>query len=188
MEFLSELWQPIILSAVAVFLVSSVIHMVLKTHKNDFKGLPNEDRALEALRALNIPPGEYFLPACAGSMAEMQSPEMRAKFERGPVGWLTVLPPGMPRIGKSLVQWFLYCLVVSLFAAYLARVALAPGAEYLEVFRFTGTVAVLTYALSNVDNSIWKGRSWVTSFKFMIDGVVYGLVTAGVFGWLWPKV
>jgi hypothetical protein len=188
MEFLSELWQPIVLSAVAVFLVSSVIHMALKTHKNDYKSLPNEDRALEALRTLSIPPGEYFLPHCAGSMSEAQSPEMRAKFERGPVGWLTVLPNGMPSIGPSLVQWFIYCLVISLFAAYLASVALPPGADYLAVFRFTGTVAVLAYALANVDNSIWKGRSWATTFKFIVDGVIYGLVTAGVFGWLWPKV
>jgi hypothetical protein len=188
MEFLSELWQPIVLSAVMVFFVSSVVHMVLRYHKSDFKPLPNEERALEALRALNLPPGEYFMPTCAGSMKEMNTPEMKAKFERGPVGWMTVLPNGMPGIGKNLVQWFVYTLVISVFAAYLADVALDPGADYLAVFRYTGTVAVMAYALANVDNSIWKGRSWGTTAKFMFDGVLYGLVTAGVFGWLWPKV
>jgi hypothetical protein len=188
MEFLSELWQPIVLSAVMVFFVSSVMHMVLPFHKKDFKSLPNEDRAVEALRALNIPPGEYFLPTCAHSMKEVNSPEMKAKFERGPVGWMTILPNGVPVIGKNLMQWFLYTLVISVFAAYLTDVALPPNADYLAVFRFAGTVAVLAYATSNVTNSIWKASSWSTTLKFVFDGVLYGLVTAGVFGWLWPKL
>ena len=188
MEFLSELWQPIVLSAVMVFFVSSVMHMVLPFHKTDFKSLPNEDRALEALRALNIPPGEYFLPTCAGSMKEVDTPEMKAKFERGPVGWMTVLPNGAPGIGKNLAQWFIYSLVISVFAAYLADVALSAGADYLAVFRFTGTVAVLAYAYVERRQLDLEGQELEHDAKFVFDGVIYGLVTAGVFGWLWPKV
>ena len=48
-------------------------------------------------------------------------------------------------------------------------------------------IAVAIYALSNIMNSIWKGVRWGTTFKYVVDGIVYGLVTGGTFGWLWPK-
>ncbi len=185
MEFLSELWVPIVASAVAVFIASSVIHMALPIHSSDNDRLPDEDATRAALRALNIAPGDYYVP-CIGSTKEMGTPETQAKFDEGPVMWMTVLPNGMPSMGLALVQWFVLSLIISVFAGYLAWEALGPGADYLAAFRFTGTVAVLGYAFSHVPNSIWKGVSWSTSLKFVFDGVVYGLVTAGVFGWLWP--
>ena len=185
MEFLSELWLPILVSAVAVFLASSVIHMMLPIHRSDMKQLPEEDTVRAALREAGVTQGEYCFP-WAQSMKDLGEPGMLAKFQEGPVGMLTVRPSGTPGMGKSLVQWFLYTIVVSVFAAYLAWEALGPGVDYLSVFRFAGTVAVLAYANSNVTNSIWKGASWATTAKFVFDGVVYGTVTAGVFGWLWP--
>ena len=90
-------------------------------------------------------------------------------------------------MGKNLVQWFLYCVLISLFAGYIGSFRLQPGTHYMEVFRLTGTVAILGYAVGNIPNSIWKGISWVTTLKFIFDGVIYGLLTAGTFGWLWPK-
>lgn len=186
MEFLSQLWLPILLSGVAVFLVSSVIHMALPIHKSDYRGLPREAEVAAAMRELGVTPGHYMIPH-ASSMKECGSPEMQAKYQQGPVGFLSILPNGMPAMGAALVQWFVFTLVVSTFAAYLAWTALGPAADYLAAFRFTGTVAVLGYATSNVSNSIWKGASWWTTTKFVFDGVVYGLVTAGVFGWLWPS-
>ncbi len=45
---------------------------------------------------------------------------------------------------------------------------------------------MLTFSVSYVPDSIWKGVPWMVTFKNVVDGVVYGLVTAGVFGWLWP--
>ena len=101
---------------------------------------------------------------------------------------MTVLPNGVFNMGKSLTQWFLYSLVISVFAAYVTHAAVEPGASYLQVFMFAGTVAVMAYGLSYIPNSIWKGSSWVTTMKFMFDGVIYGLVTGGTFGWLWPGV
>ena len=186
MEFLTELWLPILASAVAVFLVSSVIHMCSPMHKSDYKQLPTEERARAALRELAIAPGDYYVPY-ANSMKAMSSPEHQAKFQEGPVAWVTVLPNGQQGMGAALAQWFAYSLLVSVFAGYLAFTALGPGADYLAAFRFTGTVAVLGYAFSHCHNSIWKGVSWWTSFKVVIDGTLYGLVTAGVFGWLWPS-
>ena len=50
----------------------------------------------------------------------------------------------------------------------------------------TGTTGFLAYGLGAPLESIWKGQKWGTSLRFLIDGLVYGLLTAGVFGWLWP--
>ena len=114
------------------------------------------------------------------------TPEMVEKYKRGPVGYLTVIPNGMPQIGKSLLQWFIYSLLVGVFVGYAASVSLAPGTPYLTVFRVTGTIAILAYGLSALPDSIWKGQRWGITGKFVFDGVLYGLVTAGSFAWLWP--
>ncbi len=185
MEFLIELWLPILAAAVLVFVASSLLHMVLPVHKGDHRPLPNEDEVLETLRRQQLPPGEYMFPACS-SMKDMNSPEMKGKYAQGPAGFLTVLPPGPPAVGRSLVQWFLYSVVVSLFAGYLTWHALDAGADYLEVFRLVGTAAFLAYGVSSAINSIWKGVPWRTTCKFVFDGLIYALVTAGAFGWLWP--
>lgn len=186
MTFLAELWLPIVLSAVFVFVVSSVIHMATPMHKGDFRKLKNEDAVLESMRAHGVEPGAYMFP-CAGSMKEMSSPEMIEKVKRGPVGWLTVAPPGGINMGKSLVWWFLYTLVIGTVVAYVGWHALGPGASYLAVFRVVGAAAVLAYGLGgHITDSIWKGVSWATTAKFVVDGILYALVTAGTFGWLWP--
>ncbi len=187
-------WRPLcfglgaitVFAAVLVFIARSVIHLATGMHKSDFKNLRNEDALLEAMRAQGIEPGAYRFPfAC--SMKEMGSPEMLEKLKRGPVGLLTILPPGGINMGRSLLGWFLYTLVVGMFVAYLGWHALGAGAPYLSVFRITGAAAVLAYALGgHITESIWKGLSWGTAAKFVVDGIIYGLVTAGTFGWLWP--
>jgi hypothetical protein len=185
MEFLSELWLPILVSAVFVFVVSSVLHMVIPIHKGDQKKLESEDAFLEALRAQGVGPGAYIFP-CAGSMKAMGTPEMIEKMKRGPVGWLTVLPPGGFRMGRGLVLWFVFCLIVGFFVAYVSWHALGAGAGYRAAFRIAGAAAVLAYAIGYFQDSVWKGVSWKTTAKFMFDGVIYALVTAGTFAWLWP--
>lgn len=188
MVALADLWLPILLAAVAVFIVSSVIHMVLPIHKGDYKKLPNEDAVLESMRNHGVQQGSYMFP-CAGSMKEMGTPEMIEKMNKGPVGYMIVLPNGPFPIGKSLIWWFLYSIAIGVFVAYLGTLApLARGAEFMEVFRFTGTAAVLGYAMSNVVDSIWKGVAWSVTFKFVFDGLLYGLATGAVFGWMWPGV
>lgn len=185
MVTLPALWLPLLLSAIAVFAASSVIHMFLGYHANDYGRLPDEDRVGDALRPISIPPGDYVIPH-SGSMEEMSSPEYVAKIERGPVIFMTVLPNGKIGMGKMLGIWFVYCLVVVTFAAYVAGRALAPGAEYLDVFRFAGTVAFAGFALALWQDSIWYFRQWSTTLKNTFDGLIYALITAGIFGWLWP--
>ncbi len=181
-----SLWLPILLSAVLVFAVSSIIHMALPYHRSDFKRVPNEDAAMAALRPFNVPPGDYLMPLAAHPK-QMSAPEFQEKLKQGPVAMFTVYPNGPFNMGASLTQWFAYSVVVSVFAAYLTGRAVGAGAEYLEVFRFAGTTAFLGYAAALWQSSIWLKRSWSTTLKSTFDGLVYALVTAGAFGWLWPS-
>lgn len=185
MAFLSDLWLAILVAAVLVFVVSSLVHMVLQYHKCDYGRIEGEAEFLKVLRARGLKPGNYVFPGCA-SMKEMGSPEMLAKYREGPVGHMTVLPNGVPSIGKSLGQWFAFCVVIGVFVAYAAWHALPKGAPYLQVFRLTGTLALLGYSASYGVDSIWKGQRWSATSKYIFDGLLYALVTAGAFGWLWP--
>jgi len=184
---LSALLLPILLSAVFVFIVSAIIHTVLPWHKGEYPKLEQEDKFMDAVRPFAIPPGDYMVPRC-NEQSEMKTPEFKAKMEKGPVMIMTVLPNGVIGMGKSLTLWFLYSVVVSLFAAYLAGAVLPSGASYLTVFRVTGTVAFAAYSLALMQMSIWYSRSWNTTTKSMIDGFVYALLTGGTFGWLWPAM
>jgi len=181
-----SLWVPILLSAVIVFVASSVIHMLLPIHKSDFRKLPDEDGVMDALRKAGVGPGDYMFPH-AGSMADLKSPAFTEKRTRGPVASMTVMESGPVSMGPSLAQWFLYCVVVGVFAAYVAGRALEPGAHYLKVFRFAGVTAFVGYSLALWQSTIWYKRAWTTTLKSNVDGLVYGLLTAGTFGWLWPK-
>ena len=182
---LAALWLPIVLSAVIVFIASSIMHMVLPYHKSDYKQLPDEDKVRDALRPSNLKPGMYVFPYCTHK--DMKSPALQEKYKQGPVGFLTIVPNGPPAMPKFLVQWFVFCLVVGVFVAYLTGHTVARGTPYLEVFRVAGTAAFMAYGLGHLVNGIWKGQRWGATIKEVVDGLVYGLLTAGTFGWLWPR-
>jgi hypothetical protein len=182
---LGSLWLPILLSAVLVFIVSSLIHMVLKYHASDYKQLPNEDAIRAAIRGGNPEPRQYIFPYAAG-MREMETPEMQKKYQEGPVGVLNLRRAGPVRMGPPLGQWFLFSVIVSFFIAYIAAHSIPPGTRYLEVFRIVGAVGFLAYAAGQVPAAIWMGKPWSVAWKEVLDGLLYGLVTAGTFGWLWP--
>lgn len=186
MTGLQLLWLPILLSSVIVFVVSSIIHMALPWHKSDYPKVPNEDRVMDALRPLAIPPGDYMIPR-PSSREDMRSPEFAEKIRKGPVMMLTVMPNGPMSMGRNLVLWFLYCVVVGLLAAYVAGRALPVGAAYLRVFQFVGVTAFVGYSVALWQMSIWYRRAWSATIKATVDGLIYALLTAGTFGWLWPR-
>lgn len=161
---LPPLWLPILLSAVIVFVVSSLIHMVLPWHKSDYPRVPNEDKLMDALRPLAVPPGDYMIPRAA-SMQELKTPAFAEKMRQGPVLVLTVLPNGPWSMGRNLAQWFVYLLVVGIFAAYVASRALPVGADYLRVFQLTGVTAFIAYAVALWQMSIWYRRGWKLTLK-----------------------
>jgi len=186
MTGLFTLWLPILLSSVIVFVVSSVIHMVLPSHKSDYPKIPNEERFVDALRPLAVPPGDYMVPR-PSSTQEMRSPEFAEKMKRGPMMVLTVMPNGPFAMGKNLVLWFLYSAVVGIFTAYVAGTALPAGAPYLRVFQFAGVTAFIGYSAALWQMSIWYRRAWRLTIKATVDRLIYALLTAGIFGWLWPQ-
>jgi hypothetical protein len=185
MTALSALWLPILVSAVLVFVASSLIHMASPWHRGDFPRLSNEDQVLEALRPLSLPMGDYMMPR-PSSRAEMTSPAFQEKFRRGPVVMMTVMPSEMS-MGRNLALWFVYCVAVGVCAAYIAGRALPPGTPYLRVFRFAGATAFIGYTLALWQLSIWYRRAWATTIKANVDGLIYACLTAGAFGWLWPR-
>lgn len=187
MVSIASLWLPILLSAVAVFIASSVIHMALGYHAADYKRLPAEDDVMAALRKFDIPPGDYLVP-CAGSSKAMKDPAFVEKFKAGPRIMMTVMGSGGEMtMGPQLAQWIVYCVAIAITAAYISGRALGPGAHYLSVFRFAGATAFFGYSLALWQTSIWYRKSWGTTFRSTIDGLIYGLLTGGFFGWLWPR-
>jgi len=182
---LTSLWLPILVAAFGVFIASSIIHMATPWHHSDFTPMPDQGRVLDALRSFNIRPGDYVVPHPQGGQAA-SSPEFTALAKRGPTVMMTVLP-GQVVIAKNLVLWFIYCIVVALCAGYIAGEALPAGAAAKKVFQFAGATAFIGFALALWQQTIWYSRSWVTTLKSTIDGLIYGAVTAGVFAWLWPR-
>jgi hypothetical protein len=186
MVSLGALWLPVLLSAVLVFVTSSIIHMVLRYHSSDYTRLPNEDAVRAAIQSGNPAPAQYVIPYCA-TPKEMAGADMQKKFVEGPVGVLNLKRSGPPGMGTNLVQWFIFSLVVSFFLAYVASRTLPAGSDYLHVFQIVGTVGFLAYAAGQLPAAIWMGKPWTVAWKEVFDGLLYGLVTAGTFGWLWPR-
>lgn len=182
---LTALWLPIVLSAVIVFVASSIMHMMLPYHKSDYRQLPNEDKLLATLRGAGLARGMYHFPFCTHK--EMNSPAMQEKFKQGPVGHITIFPSGPVKMGKFLGMWFVYCLIIGFFVAYLTGRTVAHGTDYLAVFRVAGTAGFMAYGLGTLSNGIWKGQPWGMVLKEAFDGLIFGLLTAGTFGWLWPR-
>lgn len=186
MMSVTALLLPALVSAVLVFLVSSLIHMLTPWHSGDFLRLPNEDGVMSALRPFNLSPGAYVAPR-PSSMKDMGSPEFQAKVKLGPSVMLHVMPSGSGGMGQQLALWFVYSAVVALFAGFVTGKAVPPGTSYIVVFKFVAAIAFGAYTIGLWQMSIWYRRPWIVTLKSTIDGVLYACLTAGAFGWLWPR-
>src|SRR5436190_19914227 len=172
---LSMLWIPILVSAVFVFIAANLLWMAVPFwHRPDYKKLPDEKAVLAGLSSAAS--GQYITPNIDWSKATAEEKEA---FQTGPMALLLVRNPNSFSLGKALTLYFLYCVVISVLVAYVCSATLAPGTHYLRVFRVAGTAAILAHAFRGVDHSVWYGKPWVVTFKELIDGVIYGLLTAG---------
>ena len=88
---LLELWLPVLLSAVAVFFASFVAWTILPHHKKDWRRLPDHDAFADAVKKLEIPPGQYLYPNVATN-AEMKEEAYQQRFKDGPWGTLSIWP------------------------------------------------------------------------------------------------
>lgn len=186
MVSVTQLWLPILVAAVLVFVASSVIHMVLGYHKGDYKKVPREDDAMAAMRPFNLEPGDYSMPR-PSSMADLKTPEYQKKWAAGPVMFFTVMPSGSTAMGAQFIGWFLYSVFIGTITAYATGLAYGSGTDYIHVFRMASTVAFIGYAGALPSFSIWYKRNWRTTLVGMLDGLIYGMLTAGTLGWLWPR-
>ena len=183
MVTLSMLWLPILVSAVLVFIASNILWMALPFwHNKDYGRLANEKPILDALA--NAERGQYIVPWIDWKAA---TPEQRADCQKGPWAFMYVRNPGTFSMGVPIALYFVYVLVVSIFVAYVTGRTKPVGTHYLEIFRIAGAVGFIAYAFRGVADSIWYGKPWKVTIKEMIDGLIYGLLIAGTFGWLWPK-
>lgn len=176
-----ELWVPIVVSAIIVFVASALVWVVLPWHKSDFRKLRREDDVRSALNGTAT--GLYLLPYCTNP-AELKDEAMRKKFVDGPVAYVTVVPNGAPSMAPKLIASLIYNLVVSAICAYVLSRTMMPDWDYLQVFRITGTAAFIAYGIAYLQDSIWFGRPWSLTFKSLVDALIYGLLTGGAFGWL----
>lgn len=183
MVTLPTLWLPILVSAVIVFIAANILWMLLPFwHNRDYGKLATSDAIVAALR--DAKPGQYMIPAVNWGKL---TPEQQAEVQNGPGGFLMLRNPMKFSLGSSMTMFFFYNIVVITFVAYIATLALGPGAKYPQVFRVAGTAGILGYAFHTISDSIWYGRPWSSTFKFVIDGIIYGLLIGGTFGWLWPR-
>jgi hypothetical protein len=185
LQNLPQLWLPILVTAVLVFIASSLIHMVLKWHNSDYKKLSNEDDVRAAIRASSPSPGQYTLPYCT-DMKDMQGEAMQKKFIDGPIGFLTLRKNGPPSMSGSLIQWFLYTLLVAAIAGAIAlRVFGLQGSSH-GAGHLVGLVSFLTYAGGSVQSGIWMGKPWGSVAKDLLDALIYATISAFAFQFLWP--
>ena len=182
---LLQLWLPIIIGTFLAWIASGLIHVFLKYHNSDYQQLTNEDEVMNAVRNGSPALGIHTFPYSI-DMNDMKDEAVQARFKKGPVGLLTMLPNGLPNMGKLMLQQISFFLVGCILIAYCATLALGPGAQYMSVFRFVAVVGFLTFGWGIIPFSIWFGHLWSMTARYLADALIYGLVVAGSFAWLWP--
>ena len=175
-----SLWLPVIASAAVVFIASAIIWTAMPWHRSDWQQTNDEDAVRAALRSTR--PGMYTVPNCKPQ--QFKDPVMQQKFIEGPQAYITVVPSGVPKMGGKLLMNFVYNLIVAVLCAYIVSRTMAPGSEYLAVFRISGTVAFIAYGVAYIQESIWFGRDWRLTVKTFVDALIYAVLTGGMFGWL----
>ena len=178
---IADLWLPILVSAVIVWIASALIWTVLPWHKSDYAKTSDEEGVRAALRGLA--PGFYNVPHVT-DMKDLKKPEVEQKFTDGPLAFVTVLPNGMPNMPRNMGLQFVYFIFVGILCAYFVSRTTGADATYLEIFRIAGTVAWIANGVGAIPDSIWFGRPWSHTAKTLMDGLIYGLLTGGAFGWL----
>jgi len=185
MGLLAQLWLPMVLSAVFVFVASSILNMVLKFwHTPDYRGFSNEDEVRAAIRNGNADAGMYNVPYCTPE--RMKDPAMLEKFRQGPNAVVYMRKAGMVNLGVYLGQWFAFCLFVAFLCALLAVHVFGVGADHRRVFHVVSLAALMGHGLGSLPNAIWWGQPWRVAIKYAVDGLIYAIVTGLTFAWLWP--
>ncbi len=182
---ITSLLIPIVVAALAVFIVSMII-MAMPWHRSDQGNVPNDDAAIAAIQSLNLAPDDYAVPN-PRLPGGGKNPDFIAKFERGPSFHMTVMDPRRMNMGIYIGTWFLFTLLISTIAGWVTGSIVAPGGNTHAVFHFSAIITACSYGFGAWPISIWYHRRWSTAFKGTFDAILYGLATGAVYMWLWPK-
>jgi hypothetical protein len=181
-----SLLLPIVVAAVAVFILSMIVHLAMPWHKSDYANVPNHDAAVAAIQSLNLAPDDYAVPN-PQLPGGGKNPDFIAEFERGPTFHMTVIPSGGMPMGKYLGSWFGFMLLISAIAGWVTGSIVPPGGNRRAVFHYSAIITACSYGFGGWTLSIWYFRKWSTAFKGTFDAILYGLATGAVFMWLWPQ-
>lgn len=188
MNAVLELWLPILVATIAVFITSAIIWMATPLHKADIKALPDEDAFCAHLTALNPPPGTYMFPhfeSCKNQDGSIDKDKMHERYSSPPWGVLTVWPKS-PSFAHNLGRTLLVFFIVVVFTAYLTAAAQPFGAPFGGVFRAAAIAATLGFAFGGLPNDIFFGKPTRFVLTDLLSAIIYALVTALVFALLWP--
>jgi hypothetical protein len=183
---ITSLLFPILVAAVAVFVLSLIIQTAMPWHKRDFGNVPDDDAVLDAIRQFNIPPGDYLVPSPRLPDGR-RNPDFVAKWATGPSVMMTVIPPSA-NMGRYMAQWFGFTALVALIAGWVTGTIVGRGRSDHAVFHYGAIVTFLSYSLGAWPLSIWYHRKWSTALKSAFDAILYGVTTGLVFAWMWPKM
>lgn len=182
---LTSLLLPILVAAVAVFILSMVVMQLMPWHKRDWDNVPNDDAVIAAIRELGIEPGDYIVPS-ARLADGSRNPDFVDKWAKGPSVTMTVIPPSA-NMGRYMGQWFAFTLLVAVIAGWITNSIVGASRNEHAVFHYGAILTFLCYSLGAWPLSIWYHRKWSTAFKSALDALLYGVVTGIVFSWLWPR-
>jgi mannitol-specific phosphotransferase system IIBC component len=180
MTFFFALWLPILVSAVVLFIASSIAWTVLTHHFHDHNKLPNEEEFMAQVRSMELPNATYIFPLYL-SHKDAQNPDNVKRYNDGPRG--VIMLWDVPNIGRNLGLTFLYFFIIATVTAYIGWASMGPGVGFLKAFQVIGAIGVLVFASSGQLNAIWFPRRTLNDF---LDGVVFGVLMGLVFGLLWP--
>tara|TARA_R110002072_G_scaffold42064_12_gene118139 strand:- start:90993 stop:91589 length:597 start_codon:yes stop_codon:yes gene_type:complete len=184
MVHLAELWMPLLITSVVVFFASAIMWMAMPHHKKDINFVGDKEPGfLDALKSTDLKAGFYLYPGCEAK--DLKTDEGKAKWDAGPWGSL-IVSPGKPNFGMNLVKTFVVYAIITVFVAYITGHSVPAGAEYMHVFRVAGTTAILGHCMGGLVNDFFLGKPTRFIVTCFIDGLVYALLTAGIFAAMWP--
>ncbi len=176
-----SLWLPILCSGLATHIASTLAWVVLPHHKPEWTKLPDEDGLLDWLNSRSTPAGQYIFPFHLGEDGK-PSAEQEQKARDGCRGML-VLWPEPPNMGVNIGLTLAFFMVAAFTIGYLASLALAPGASFMDVLQLVGTAGLLTHCAAKFPNVFWFRRKVAMD---LVDGVAYALITGVIFAVMWP--
>lgn len=178
----TELWLPILLAGVATHIASTIAWTVLPHHKPEWKGLGDDEDGLQDwIAGREIPAGQYLFPFASG-MKEADCDAIKEKQQK--CRGMLLLYQRPVNMGAAIGKTLAFFLVAAFMIGYLAAFSVPSGASFWHVFRFVSTAGILTHCFARFPHVFWFPEKIAMS---LLDGVVYSLITAGVFAALWPS-